>query len=142
MLPPLPELDALGHHPVATPKARQGDLTVGEVLDNLRETMGGFKVTGTPHSAAEQIEEIADGHPVVFGELGQDGCGTDFVEPMLDWIGSRGYSVLGWAWNVADCSSFPALITDYDGTPTTFGAAFRQFFAAPADSTPAATARS
>lgn len=74
------------------------------------------------------LQDLAKEHPVVFGELGQDRCGTDFVGPMLNWIGEQGYSVLGWAWNTADCASFPALITDYDGTPTAFGRAFKDFY--------------
>ncbi|MGB7963888.1 MAG: cellulase family glycosylhydrolase [Propionicimonas sp.] len=76
------------------------------------------------------IEDIAKQYPVVFGELGQDGCRSDFVDPMLKWLDERGFSVLGWAWNTADCASFPALISDYDGTPTAFGKAFQQSFTA------------
>lgn len=91
-------------------------------------------------SSYNSIEDIAKQHPVVFGELGQDGCRSDFVDPMLKWLDERGFGVLGWAWNKADCSSFPALISDYDGTPTAFGEAFRQSFAAggtqPAPATP------
>jgi len=30
-------------------------------------------------------------------------------------------SYLGWTWNVWNCSSGPALITDYYGKPTLFG---------------------
>lgn len=74
------------------------------------------------------LDELSAAHPVVFGELGQDGCATDFVDPVLEWIGQRGFGVLGWAWNVADCSQFPALISDYEGTPTALGVAFRQFY--------------
>lgn len=86
------------------------------------------------------IDAIAAAHPVVFGELGQDNCATDFVDPILTWIGERGYSVLGWAWNTADCAKFPALITAYDGTPTAFGTAFQKFFAATATPTPTPSA--
>lgn len=84
------------------------------------------------------LDNIAKAHPVVFGELGQEGCSSDFVDPMLTWLDQRGFSVLGWAWNTADCSSFPALISDYDGTPTAFGEAFRRAFTAggPAPSSP------
>ncbi len=89
-------------------------------------------------SSPEQnsIVDIAAQHPVVFGELGQNGCATDFVAPMLDWMAQNDYSVLGWAWNTADCSSFPALISAYDGTPTAFGKAFQTSFAASATAAP------
>lgn len=95
-------------------------------------------------SSYNSIEDIAQQHPIVFGELGQDGCRTDFVDPMLKWLDDRGFSVLGWAWNKADCSSFPALISDYTGTPTKFGTAFRESFtagsSAPASATPSRSA--
>jgi len=35
--------------------------TVADILDGLRDTIGGFKVTGTPESVARQLEEIVDG---------------------------------------------------------------------------------
>ncbi|HET8844514.1 MAG TPA: cellulose-binding domain-containing protein, partial [Ktedonobacteraceae bacterium] len=38
----------------------------------------------------------------------------------------EGIGYLGWGWDTYDCSSFPALITDYSGTPTNFGAGFKQ----------------
>lgn len=70
------------------------DLTVGEVLDNLRETMGGFKVTGTPHSAAEQIEEIAastdvDGFLIEFTFGGTESY-RDFIESVMPLLRERG----------------------------------------------------
>ncbi len=89
-------------------------------------------------SSANSLEDIAKQHPIVFGELGQDGCRSDFVEPMLEWLEERGYGVLGWAWNKADCAKFPSLISDYDGTPTAFGKAFREAFTA-GSSEPSAT---
>jgi hypothetical protein len=79
------------------------------------------------------IETIAEQHPVIFGELGQGGCRSDFVGPLLEWLLAREHSVLGWAWNTYDCADFPSLITDFDGTPTAFGLAFRDAFRAAAE---------
>ena len=44
----------------------------------------------------------------------------------MSWLDSQGISYLAWAWN-ADfaCSSGPGLITDYTGTPTAYGAAYK-----------------
>ncbi|GAA1802065.1 NtaA/DmoA family FMN-dependent monooxygenase [Nesterenkonia flava] len=38
----------------------QDGRTVGEVIDGLRETMGGFKVTGTADEVADELEHIAE----------------------------------------------------------------------------------
>jgi hypothetical protein len=67
------------------------------------------------------LTAIAQKYPVVFGEMGENDCGTSFIDPVMAWADRHGYSYLGWSWTVADCSSFPSLITAYNGTPTAFG---------------------
>jgi endoglucanase len=72
--------------------------------------------------------------PVVFGELGETDCGTGYIRPMMDWADQHAISYLGWAWDSTasgwDCSSGPALISSYAGTPTAYGAGFRAHFRA------------
>jgi endoglucanase len=63
--------------------------------------------------------------PFVTGELGEDDCAHGFVDGFMTWADARGVSYLGWTWNTWDCKSGPALISGYDGTPTTFGTGFR-----------------
>jgi hypothetical protein len=36
----------------------------------------------------------------------------------LPWLDSHGAGYLGWGWDTFGCASFPALISDYSGTPT------------------------
>jgi hypothetical protein len=43
----------------------------------------------------------------------------------MNWADSHGVGYLGWTWNNWNCSSGPSLISDYDGTPTNFGAGLR-----------------
>jgi len=43
-------------------------------------------------------------------------------------------TVDSWGWNPFDCSNFPALINNYDGTPTSFGIGLRDHLAALATS--------
>jgi hypothetical protein len=80
-----------------------------------------------------EIDGISSFVPVVAGELGQTDCGRDFVDGFMAWADPRGMGYLGWTFNVADCSSRPSLISDWSGTPTPFGAAFKERFAALAD---------
>jgi endoglucanase len=66
--------------------------------------------------------------PVVTGELGEYDCGPTYVTSYMNWADAHGVSYLGWAWNKTSCKGGPDLISDYDGTPTPFGRAFRDHF--------------
>jgi endoglucanase len=63
--------------------------------------------------------------PEVFGELGETDCKQGYIDQMMPWADRHGISYVGWAWNVASCTGEPALISNYDGTPTPYGAGFR-----------------
>jgi hypothetical protein len=39
----------------------------------------------------------------------------------MSWLDQAGVGYLAWTWNTWDCGGGPALIKDYDGTPTDFG---------------------
>jgi hypothetical protein len=64
--------------------------------------------------------------PVIAGEVGENDCAGTYIDPLTTWLESENTSFLAWAWN-ADfaCSSGPGLITDYTGTPTNYGAAYK-----------------
>jgi hypothetical protein len=63
--------------------------------------------------------------PLVTGEIGEDYCVHGFVDGYMSWADAHGVSYLGWTWNTWDCKQGPALITAYDGTPTSFGQGIR-----------------
>ena len=92
--------------------------------------------TGTPSqtiqcftSGNNDITQVKANHPVIFGELGQHTCDTTFVAPMLDWMLTNKFSVLGWTWNTGSCASIPSLIADWNGNPSGIGVAFKnQYF--------------
>jgi hypothetical protein len=75
------------------------------------------------------IGRVAKSVPVVTGELGENDCAHGFIDTYMPWADARGISYLGWAWDAWDCNSGPALISAYDGTPTPFGAGFRDHLA-------------
>jgi endoglucanase len=64
--------------------------------------------------------------PVIAGEIGENDCAGSYIDSLTNWLESENTSFLAWAWN-ADfaCSSGPGLITDYTGTPTAYGAAYK-----------------
>ncbi len=76
------------------------------------------------------IAPLARRTPVVTGELGDTDCNHDHIDSFMRFADRHGVSYLGWAWDATeygywDCSSGPALIKSYDGTPTAFGAGLR-----------------
>jgi endoglucanase len=71
--------------------------------------------------------------PVIAGEIGENDCAGTYINPLTTWLDSHGGSYLAWAWNADfDCSKGPGLITDYQGDPTAFGAAYQAHLAPPA----------
>lgn len=71
------------------------------------------------------IEPLAAMYPVVTGEMGENDCAHSFIDTYMPWADMHGVSYLGWTWNVWDCDTGPALITDYDGGTTGFGAGLK-----------------
>jgi hypothetical protein len=73
-----------------------------------------------------QVAPVAAQVPVIAGEIGENDCAGTYITPLTTWMESEGISFLAWAWN-ADfaCSSGPGLITDYTGTPTNYGTAYK-----------------
>lgn len=68
---------------------------------------------------------IAAQGPVVTGEMGENDCAHGFIDQYMAWADVTGVSYVGWTWNVWSCGGGPALITDYNGTPTGFGIGLR-----------------
>ncbi|MEU0676520.1 cellulase family glycosylhydrolase [Streptomyces sp. NPDC006172] len=71
------------------------------------------------------LAPVADRVPLVAGEIGENTCSHGFVDQVMRWFDARRMSYLGWTWNTWDCSTGPALISDYNGTPTAFGVGLR-----------------
>lgn len=83
-----------------------------------------YNQCGTSTCWHDVLAPLAEKVPVVTGELGETDCGTGFIDSYMSWADGHGVSYLGWSWDTASCSHGPALITNYDGQPTTFGAGF------------------
>jgi endoglucanase len=75
-----------------------------------------------------QIAPVSASVPVVTGELGENDCAAGFVNTYMHWADTKMISYLGWTWDTWNCSSGPALISNYDGTPTAFGLGIRDHF--------------
>ncbi|PRY60013.1 cellulase family glycosylhydrolase [Glycomyces artemisiae] len=65
----------------------------------------------------EEIAPLMQEVPVVLGEFGQDDCGFDYMQTLVDWADANGMGYLAWTWNPWGCTSGAVLIKDWSGTP-------------------------
>jgi Cellulase (glycosyl hydrolase family 5)/Ricin-type beta-trefoil lectin domain len=72
-----------------------------------------------------QIAPVIAKVPVVAGEIGENDCAGSYIGPLMSWLDSKNTSYLAWAWDAFNCSSGPSLISNYNGTATAFGAAYK-----------------
>jgi hypothetical protein len=83
-----------------------------------------------PSCWSSTVAPLATQVPVVTGELGENDCAHGYIDQYMPWADAHGISYLGWTWDTWDCANGPALISNYDGTPTAFGIGFRDHLAA------------
>jgi len=70
-----------------------------------------------------QIAPVAAQVPVIIGEFGENDCASSFSATLMSWADSHGIGYLAWTWtDSGNCSGTPALISDWTGTPTNYGA--------------------
>jgi endoglucanase len=69
---------------------------------------------------------VADAFPVVIGEAGENNCADNDFDVLLPWADAHGVSYVAWAWYRGNCSTYPALISSYSGTPTNYGLGYRE----------------
>ena len=77
------------------------------------------------------VAPLAKVVPVVTGEFGENGCKDVYAIKYMDWADAHGISYLGWTWDSVraggwSCGGGPALITNYNGTPTAYGRGLRE----------------
>ncbi len=72
-----------------------------------------------------EIAPVAARVPVIAGELGENDCASGFINGLMTWLDQHGISYLAWSWAPYSCSGTPALISNYNGTPTNFGQGYK-----------------
>jgi hypothetical protein len=76
-----------------------------------------------------QMAPVAAQVPLTLSEIGENDCAHSFIDTVMNWADAHGVGYLGWTWNNWDCSTGPSLISDWNGTPTAFGAGFKAHLA-------------
>jgi endoglucanase len=86
-----------------------------------------FNTCSSQSCWTSQIAPVIASVPVVAGEIGENDCAGTYINPLTAWLESQNTSFLAWTWDnwSGGCSSGPTLITDYTGTPTNYGAAYK-----------------
>jgi hypothetical protein len=88
-----------------------------------------FNACNTQACWDTQILPVALVVPLVTTEIGEDDCAHGYIDTLMDWLDGHAISYAAWTWNAWDCKKGPALIIDYSGTPTPFGAGYRSHLA-------------
>jgi endoglucanase len=73
---------------------------------------------------------LATTTPIVLGEVGEHDCDYGLIygtslsptqQNLLTWADAHGVSYTPWSWIAGNCAGEPALISNYDGTPSNYG---------------------
>ena len=84
-----------------------------------------FNTCSTLSCWTSQIAPVAAAVPVIAGEIGENDCADTYLNSLMTWLDTEHISYLAWTWNNWDCSQGPALITDYAGDATAYGAGYQ-----------------
>jgi len=76
------------------------------------------------------IAPVAAKYPIIASEIGENDCGGGYITPLTNWMDSMGnMGYLAWTWNTWNCDNGPALISNYSGIATGYGAAYKAHLA-------------
>jgi endoglucanase len=91
-----------------------------------------FNTCSTQSCWTSQIAPVIASVPVIAGEIGENDCAGTYIDPLTSWLDSENTSYLAWTWDdwANGCATGPVLITDYNGDPTAYGAAYQAHLAA------------
>ena len=86
-----------------------------------------FNTCSSQSCWTSQLAPVIAKVPVVPGEIGENDCGGSYIDSLTSWLESENTGFLAWTWDdwSGGCSSGPVLISDYTGTPTGYGAAYK-----------------
>jgi len=84
-----------------------------------------FNACSTKACWTHQVAPVIAKVPLIAGEIGENDCAGAYINRLTDWMDTKSASYLAWTWNSDfNCASGPGLITNYNGQPTKFGAAY------------------
>ena len=97
-------------------------------LNNLAASVHIYNFNACSNSGCwdSQIAPVAAQVPVIAGEIGESDCASGFINTLMSWFDQHGIGYLAWTWTATgNCGGTPALISDWTGTPTNYGAGYK-----------------
>jgi endoglucanase len=90
-----------------------------------------FNACNTVACWNSQIAPVIARVPVIAGEIGESDCSDTYLDTLMPWLDAHDTSYVAFTWDVwpGSCNGYPALISSYSGTPTSYGAAYRAHLA-------------
>lgn len=85
-----------------------------------------FHQDGNWQNVLNDMERVNQTVPVISGEIGNTDGSSSFTINMMKWMDARGIGYLAWTWNT--WGNGQALITNFNGTPTTYGQVVKNHF--------------
>jgi endoglucanase len=89
-----------------------------------------FNVCSATSCYGTTAASVAAQVPIVASEIGTSSCDAAFLGTLMDWLDAHKDGYLAWTWNTwgADCALI-SLVSDYQGTPTAYGAIYQAHLA-------------
>ena len=101
-------------------------------LSNIAASWHMYDFGGCTNSTCwnSEIAPVTAQFPIVMGEVGSTQCSSSFMNDAMAFIESKQQGYLAWTWDTwgTACGNI-ALISDYSGTPTQYGAIYRNHIA-------------
>ena len=92
--------------------------------------MYSFQPCDTPACFGDTVGAVAAQVPLIATEIGTDTCDATFMNALMSWLDAHQTGYLAWRWDARpdDCTRI-ALITDYTGSPSTYGQVYKTHLA-------------
>ena len=94
-----------------------------------------FNTCNTVSCYDTTVAPVAAVVPVIATEIGTNSCSATFLNTLMSWLDGKGIGYLAWQWQgppgswySTACSEI-TLISDFTGTPTTYGLIYKQHLA-------------
>ena len=106
---------------------------------NLAASWHSYNFNACSNSGCWQsnVAPLAAKMPVITSEIGENDCNHSYIDSLMSFLDANKISYLAWAWNT-DFGCL-ALVSDYNGTPSTFGMGFKNNIAKFGGPTPTPT---
>jgi hypothetical protein len=94
-------------------------------LNNVAASMHSYPFSACANSTCwnTYVAPVAQQYPIIMGEVGETDGGNTYLPVVVPWLNARGISYCAWTWN--NDFNGESLVSDYNGTPTSYGQGYK-----------------